>query len=454
VDRFQQIAHSSFGKTVFPRVGVPQPPLLRRYQPGQALLTGAAVVGAAPGGTLRDVVEGVLKAAGADVQDAAAVTAALERREKQRLGALVFDATGIARSEDLVALWEFFKPLMRSVAGNGRVVVLGRPPEELDDARARTAQRGLEGFTRSLGKEIGKGSTVQLVLVAAGAEARLESTLRFLLSAKSAFVDGQVIRVGTAVAGTETVPDWEHPLTGQAVVVTGASRGIGEAIARTLARDGAQVIGVDIPALASDLQKVTDSIGGSSLVLDVTAVDAGARIARHARERYGRLDGIVHNAGITRDKKLANMKEDGWRSAIAVNLTAPEQITRALVADGILGAGGRVVLTSSIAGIAGNAGQTNYATSKAGLIGLVDALAPELAAKGITINAVAPGFIETQMTAAIPLAIREGGRRLSSMLQGGLPVDVAETEAWFLSPASSGVTGNLVRVCGQALIGA
>jgi 3-oxoacyl-[acyl-carrier protein] reductase len=148
------------------------------------------------------------------------------------------------------------------------------------------------------------------------------------------------------------------------------------------------------------------------------------------------------------------MKEDGWRSVVAVNLTGPERITQSLLAEGVLGEGGRVVVISSIAGIAGNNGQTNYAASKAGLIGMVSALAPSLAGRGVTINAVAPGFIETQMTAKIPIGIREAGRRLSSMLQGGQPVDVAETIAWYLSPASSGVTGNLVRVCGQALIGA
>ena len=109
---------------------------------------------------------------------------------------------------------------------------------------------------------------------------------------------------------------------------------------------------------------------------------------------------------------------------------------------------------SSIAGIAGNRGQTNYGTSKAGVIGLVDAYAPVLAEKKITINAVAPGFIETAMTAAIPLATREVGRRISSLQQGGQTVDVAETVAYFANPASSAVTGNVVRVCGQSMLGA
>jgi 3-oxoacyl-[acyl-carrier protein] reductase len=113
-----------------------------------------------------------------------------------------------------------------------------------------------------------------------------------------------------------------------------------------------------------------------------------------------------------------------------------------------------VIGLSSMAGIAGNRGQTNYAATKAGMIGLTEALAPVLADKAITINAVAPGFIETKMTEAIPLATREVGRRLNSLYQGGQPVDVAETIAYFASPASNAVTGNTIRVCGQAMLGA
>ena len=173
------------------------------------------------------------------------------------------------------------------------------------------------------------------------------------------------------------------------------------------------------------------------------------------REHYdGRVDILVNNAGITRDKLLANMDEARWDSVIAVNLLAPLRLTEGLVDNGTLGEGGRVIGLSSMAGIAGNRGQTNYAATKAGMIGLTEALAPKLGEKGITINAVAPGFIETKMTEAIPLATREVGRRLNSLYQGGQPVDVAETIAYFASPASVAVTGNTIRVCGQAMLGA
>jgi 3-oxoacyl-[acyl-carrier protein] reductase len=191
------------------------------------------------------------------------------------------------------------------------------------------------------------------------------------------------------------------------------------------------------------------ALGGSALTADIGAPGAPDRIADN-----GPVDIVVHNAGITRDRTLGRMTERQWTSVLSVNLAAPARINEALLERGALGDGGRVVCISSISGIAGNAGQTNYATSKAGVIGLVQTCAPALARRGITINAVAPGFIETQMTDAMPFALREAGRRLSSLRQGGLPVDVAETVAWLASPGSAAVTGNIVRVCGQSLLGA
>jgi 3-oxoacyl-[acyl-carrier protein] reductase len=183
--------------------------------------------------------------------------------------------------------------------------------------------------------------------------------------------------------------------------------------------------------------------------LDVTGEAAPATLARHLRERHGGAGVVVHNAGITRDETLGRMTADQWDSVIVVNLTAPERLTEALLEAGAT----RIVCVSSVSGIAGNRGQTDYAASKAGLIGMVRALAPRLAGRA-TINAVAPGFIETQMTADMPVFTREAGRRMNSLMQGGRPVDVAETVAWLASPASAAVTGNVVRVCGQSLLGA
>jgi 3-oxoacyl-[acyl-carrier protein] reductase len=331
--------------------------------------------------------------------------------------------------------------------------VLATAPEDCDKPPEAIAHRALEGMTRSIAKELRRGASAQLVYVAPKAEDRIESTLRFLLSPKSAYVSGQVVRIGAAKAPAQVL-DWEHPLSGKVALVTGGARGIGEAIAEVLARDGAHVIGVDVPALADELEGVAARLGGSSLTADITGADAPAKIASHLLAEHGGVDVVVHNAGITGDKTLGRMSEQLWRSVIDVNLVAPQRIDRELFGKKVVRDNGRVVAVSSIGGIAGNAGQTNYATSKAGVIGFVQAWAPALAKLGCTLNAVAPGFIETRMTAAMPIATREAGRRMNSMAQGGLPVDVAETVAWFANPASSGVNGNVVRVCGQSLIGA
>jgi 3-oxoacyl-[acyl-carrier protein] reductase len=232
-------------------------------------------------------------------------------------------------------------------------------------------------------------------------------------------------------------------------LVTGAARGIGAAIAATHARDGARVVGLDVPALGDELRAAA---GEDAIELDIT--DPGAPAAIAVRFGKGGLDVLVHNAGVTRDRTIAKMPEDRWQSLMDINLSAEERINDALIDGGVLSDDGRIVCVSSLSGIAGNAGQTNYATSKAGVIGMVEALAPELARRGQTINAVAPGFIETKMTAEMPIALREAGRRMNSLRQGGLPVDVAETVAWLASPASAGVNGNVVRVCGQSLLGA
>ena len=437
-DRYQGFAASPIGRLVVKNLGLPNPTALERWHEGAPLVDGLVLLGGA--GRLADALPTVL--------DGLGIASATTLDDGARAKALVLDATGITDTAGLVALQEFFTPLMRRLDSCPRVVVLGTPPEQRTGSE-RIAQRALEGFTRSLGKEIGRGGTVQLVYVAPAADGAIASTLAFLLSPKSAYVSGQVVRIGAhGAATTDAVDDWTRPLAGKVALVTGASRGIGEEIARVLHRDGATVVGVDVPQAASELQTLMAELDGDHLVLDITAPDAPQRIAHHLREHHGGVDVVVHTAGITRDKKLANMAADRWSSVVAVNLTAPELITRELLDAGVVRAGGRIVGVASIAGIAGN-----VATSKAGVIGLVDSLCDELT-DGITVNAVAPGFIITQMTAAVPFATREVGQRLNAMAQGGLPVDVAETIAWYASPASTAVNGNVVRVCGQMMLGA
>ena len=446
-DKYQGFVNSPLGKVLVKNLGLPNPMPLERYADGAPLVDGTVLVGGR--GRLAESLTGLLDQLGIASTDSAATAG----DEAATYKGLVFDATGINDSSQLAELRDFFTPLLRRLDRCPRVVVLGTPPESVSGSE-RVAQRALEGFTRSLGKEIGRGGTVQLVYVATGSEAAVTSTLGFLLSPKSAYVSGQVVRVG-AVGSKKAVAvkDWQRPLAGKIALVTGASRGIGEQIARVLHRDGATVVGVDVPQAASELQVLMKELNGDHLTLDITGKDAAQRIAHHLAEKHGGVDIVVHNAGITRDKKLANMQEDRWDSVIGVNLTAPERITRELLDQGVINKNGRIVGVASIAGIAGNVGQTNYATSKAGVIGLVDSLADELK-DGITVNAVAPGFIITAMTAAVPFATREVGQRLNAMAQGGLPVDVAETIAWYANPGSTAVNGNVVRVCGQMMLGA
>jgi 3-oxoacyl-[acyl-carrier protein] reductase len=441
-DRYQDFVSSPVGKLMVKNLGLPNPVALDRYVAGAPLVDGTVVVGGT--GRLVESLPGIL-----DTLGIASVSAT---DGETRYKGLVFDATGLTDPSQLVALRDFFAPLMRSLHPCSRLVVIGTPPEHVK-GEERIAQRALEGFTRSLGKEVGRGGTAQLVYVAEAAEGGVASTLGFLLSPKSAYVSGQVIRIGTAATKPAEETDWQRPLAGKVALVTGAARGIGEQIARVLARDGATVVGVDVPQAASDLISLTKELDGDYLTLDITAKDAPKRIAQHLTTAHGGVDIVVHNAGITRDKRLANMDEDRWRSVIDVNLVAPERITTELLDQGVIHDNGRIIGVASIAGIAGNMGQTNYATSKAGVIGLVDSLAGDLK-KGITVNAVAPGFIETKMTAAVPFATREVGRRLNSMSQGGRPVDVAEAIAWYANPASTAVNGNVVRVCGQMMLGA
>jgi len=461
-DQYQTFAKSPIGKFVIKNLGLPSPTSLDRFESATPVVKGAVLFGAAPASTLTGAIAQVLanihanSYAGnnAELQQAAASAGlnlgAFNPGDKEsKFKAVIFDASGIENSEQLKSLYDFFNPIARQIQSSGRIVIVGTTPETAKSVSQSIAQRALEGFVKSVGKEFKKGIATNLIYVDAGAEANLESALRFAVSPRSAYVSGQVIRVSPA---EKVDVDWTKPLAGKTAVVTGASRGIGEAIAHVLARDGAHVICLDVQQQQADLDRVAGEIGGSTLAIDITAADAGEKIKAAAAEQGG-LDIIVHNAGITRDKTLANMKPELWDLVININLSAIERVNDYLISNDGLNANGRIICVSSISGIAGNLGQTNYAASKAGVIGVVKFTAPTLK-NGITINAVAPGFIETQMTAAIPFAIREAGRRMNSMSQGGLPVDVAETIAMFASTASTGLNGNVVRVCGQSLLGA
>jgi 3-oxoacyl-[acyl-carrier protein] reductase len=352
---------------------------------------------------------------------------------------LVLDATQIETPSQVAALFPDIRELVPRLPADGRLVVLARP--------APIAAAAIEGFVRSAAKELGRrGATANLLVIDDGAEDRAAAVAKFLMSARSTFVTAQPLHVTTLAAWQPLV----HALDRKVCVVTGAARGIGEAIARRLAEEGAHVVCVDRPDDEAALAKVAIAVRGSAFLADVRDEATPRRLAEHLDARHGGVDIVIHNAGITRDRTLGKMTAEEWGAVLDINFVAVTRITEALP----LRDGGRVVVMSSVAGIAGNVGQTAYAASKAGLIGYARALAPSLAPRGITINAVAPGFIETRMTAAIPFAIREAGRRLSALGQGGHVVDVAEVVTFLSQPASAGITGATLRVCGGALIGA
>ncbi len=371
--------------------------------------------------------------------------------DSRKAHGLVFDASGLERVAELEQLHAFFHPLLGRLARSGRVVVLGRELDASASPERAAVQAALEGFVRSVAKEVGRGgATANLVRVARGAESRLGPVVRFLLSQRSAFVSAQPLVV-TARARSVGEPTLVRSLDRKIALVTGAARGIGAATARQLAAEGATVLCLDRPGDDALLSQLARAIGGVALLVDLTADDAPARIAE-ALAAHGGVDVVVHNAGITRDKTLARMSVEQWRVAVDVNLGAVVRATSALEPQ--LRDGGRIVCLSSVAGLAGNVGQSNYAASKAGIVGFVRAEAERLADRGVTVNAIAPGFIETRLTAAIPVTIREAGRRLSALAQGGQPDDVAQAITFLATPGAQGITGRTLRVCGGALIGA
>lgn len=454
-DTYLELVNSGTTGQIAKKLGLPRPARLRRHRPGDPLLRGPVLVLAdAHAGADADALATALLAWDLDVRR--------DPGEDTTWGAVVVALTGVGSPTDLSAPMLAVGSVLKRLMSGGRVVTLSRTATDADlPAEVAAARHGVEGALRSLAKELRGGATGNGIQLADGVGAGDPSSLaalRFFLSARSAFVDGQLLTVSGPGHASRT-PDAddraavELPLAGKVALVTGAARGIGADIARTLARDGARLLLVDVPAAGQGLTEVANEVSGTALQLDLTSSEAPQRLIDLVRARYGRLDIVVHNAGITRDKLLANMTADRWDSVIAVNVMAPLRLTPTLAEAGVLALNARVVCLASTSGIAGNRGQTNYAASKAGVIGMVRAQARQFGSEA-TANAVAPGFIETEMTARIPAATRQIARRLNSLQQGGLPVDVAEAIAFLALPDAGGITGQVLRVCGQNMVGA
>lgn len=458
VDKYVNWVNSSLGRKIAKKLGLPTPVKLKRYSTTKHELGLNALAANFKNSDVTFEINRILANQainhfiyenGEILRQSSAGPYQL-KDEKFKFHGLIFDATKLENTQDLQSIYDFFHSLFRRINTNGRIIIFANNPQSCQDLQSSMVARALVGFVKSLAKEVRRGITVQLVYLDQEATQNIQSTLEFLLSFKSTYVSGQVISIKKANIFTVNS---QKPLNGKLALVTGASKGIGKAIAQTLARDGAKIVCLDVESQQASLEKLATSLDGFHLTLDITAANAPDILADFA-EKHGGWDIIVHNAGITKDKMFVNMTPEIWNQVLTVNLAAQEKINHLLLAQNKLNTNGRIICVSSIAGIAGNAGQTNYATSKAGVIGLVDYTAKHLVNNGITINAVAPGFIETEMTAKIPFMIREVGRRINALSQGGQPIDVAETIAWFANPASSGINGNVIRVCGLSILGA
>ena len=385
--------------------------------------------------------------AGADALAASLLAWDLDVRRhavpREKLGAIVLVLDELDQPEDLE------EPVL--AAG---ILAAGPCPErpchyrfprrrQPEDPAAAAARQGVDGLLRSLAQELRAGATGNGILLADGVAATSPSALaalRFLLSGRSAFVDGQFLTVNSA----------DGHAAGRLREAAGRQGRRRHRRSPRHRRSDRQDPAPrrchprrwsTSPRQETTWRAVANEVHGTALQLDISRDDAGQRILEHALQRHGRLDIVVHNAGITSDKLLANMDHATLGLRLNVNIASQLRINEALLASEHFRNAPRIVSVASTSGIAGNRGQTNYAASKGGVMGMVRASAPLLAERGGSINAVAPGFIETDMTARIPVALREAGRRLNSLRQGGQPADVAEAIAFLASDAAGGING-------------
>ena len=364
---------------------------------------------------------------------------------------ICIDATAASTLDDLRSLFVTLRHETPKLPRCSSVVILASVHDNVSDLTRAAVVRAIEGVIRSLAKELGpKGTTVNLLRINADVSSeRMLGPLAFFLSGRSAFITGQCISIDPIG------PDRSDSLTGKVVVLTGAAGGIGSATARRLHSEGAKLLLVDVPATAESGQALAKMLSGAEFVAaDLTLPEHRAQLVRTVSHRYQKAHVVIHNAGITRDRTLAKMSDDQWDKVIAVNLSAVLSLTQELLDTDLINDGGRVINISSISGLAGNFGQTNYTATKAGLIAFSQMLDIRLNKRGIRANAIAPGFIETKMVSTMPLFTREAARRLSALRQGGRPEDVAEAITFLAHPLSQGIGSQVLRVCGGSFLGA
>jgi 3-oxoacyl-[acyl-carrier protein] reductase len=243
-------------------------------------------------------------------------------------------------------------------------------------------------------------------------------------------------------------------LDGKLVLITGATRGIGKAIALTLGSSGATIIGTATSESgAENISKIfaDNKISGKGMKLDVTDNEQVSNLVKNIGEDFGSVDILVNNAGITRDNILLRMKEDEWEDIINTNLSSIYKMSKSVLRGMIKKRSGRIISITSVVGVMGNAGQSNYAASKAGIIGFTKSLAREVGIRGITVNAVAPGFIVTDMTDSLPEEQKEGLASQIPMGRLGTVEEVADAVLFLASSRGSYITGQTIHVNGGML---
>jgi 3-oxoacyl-[acyl-carrier protein] reductase len=464
-----------FAKKALSLVGIRPPRLVRRMPilpPGalfpldnqrkervEGTLAGASILCVAAGAsTESQPINNMIRVAGGKILDSSS----------DRCSGIVLDARGVRSVHELTSLFTALRPRLPLLDRNGRLVVVsatqagtssGKPKDAVIAASSSSVAEAIHGFTKSVAKEIAhKGATantLQLLTDASHGYSGFAGPLQFLLSSRSAFVTGQRIFVSPQSAAVPSTSETDlFNVSGKKILITGASRGIGECIARLLYAEGADLILLDHPAALQSLGETAEMLDAKLISLDVSDQDAPSTLLHFLQNSLGidRLDAVVHNAGITRDKTFKNMSEANFQAVINVNLESISRMDELLYGN-LLQPGSKAVYMSSISGIAGTFGQTNYSCSKAGVIGYVNGLAAASGAHGVGVNAIAPGFIETEMTAKIPFIKRTVGRYMNSLLQEGYPVDIAESVLFFTSCASDCVQGSTLRVCGGHIIG-
>lgn len=457
-DAFVEISRHSLTRKLLKKVGLRPPvPLLRAYRPwSETLLQGKQLCLFTKNEQVKSL-ELWAQKLGAKVHLWSQPSHEAKSPSLMQVWqASICDTRAFQHIRDLEQMYRFYHEVLKNFGSHHRTLILYHRPSPQASPREAALAKAIEGFMRSLAREAGpRGATVNALQWEEGSldASTWQGIAGFFLSDHAAFVTGQVLTLDGQTEKKSSMP-LAGSLAGKRALVTGAAQGIGYAIARRLAEEGAHVYALDRSSSQAALDELVQAIDGESLCCDLSSQEDRVQLLDRISAMPAPLDIIVHNAGITRDRTLYSMQVQDWNAVMQVNLEAILHLTEESLRRGHFAKGARILGLSSISGIAGNFGQCNYSAAKAGIIGMVENLANHLRPLGMTANAVAPGFIETQMTSRVPFLVRLFARRFSSLGQGGNPDDVAEMIAFLASPLAQAINGKVIRVCGGNYMGA